>query len=780
MKLKNKCFINYKGPVFDLEVDTEDHSYNIDGVVVHNSVAGSLISYCLEISGLCPIKHGLLFERFTNPERKVMMDIDWDSSEGARDAVLQYLIGKYGQESVCNVPTFGTFGAKSALQAMSRGLRKDTGQDSVLMRKITKLPEIEDIKTDIKDLVEYFKKVRIRSLDPDINNWIDNNQDVIDFAQRIQGQMTQLGVHAGGVVVTPGPIYDFVPVTRGSGNLVAAFREADGSSKDLGELGIIKLDILGLSTLNIFRYCVDHILKDKGIDLSEKIWYLDLDDKNLFAFFMKKSPYGIFQMERAKMFTSKITVDSFDDIVAINALNRPGPLEKYLNKYGYWKDIDKGNIKVSKEELEEIDKERYPFDFMRPVLSKTYGCLLYQEEFMLLVKEAAGFDMGEADNFRRGIAWLPDNPKYHTVEKYFQKLEAGMMDKGYKKSDVDFFVKYCRDFLGYSFNKSHSCVYGYIAYQTLYFKHYYPAYFYAGMINNTSHIDKIQEIISDAKDMGISILPHSIIKSFYETKVESDTSIRLGYGMIKGMGTAVQEELLELKLNECTTLGDVLQKKFKKINSTQFESLIDMGAFDEFNIDRDIVQLLHGLYSEPKIEKWFTRKDKKVLRLEVIPSILKENFDEMNCVKIAMRVKSQPEPWKALLSELIEKVQFTELNKKKYEKITATKQKELLGFNLNASSKVMEMASSFKAIGVLPISEFENENKEYFFLIEKVVGALTKTGKKFLQLTLTDGKQTVKAKCWKELDLKEDEVYRGKLKKDNYGFTLQDKGLIKI
>lgn len=750
---------NYKGKVYDLVFD-KDHYFFVNHINSKNN-------FHVKIHNSMP-------------------DIDWDSSEGAREAILNYLVEKYGQESVCNVATFGTFKPKSALQAMSRGLRKDTAQDSVLMKKITKLKEIEDAKIDIPDLIEYFKKVRNRTDDPDVASWIDNNTDVIDFAQRIQGQMTQLGMHAGGIVVTPTPIYNYIPVTRGSGNLITAFREADGSGKDLSELGILKLDVLGLATLNMFKYCVDHIKKDKGIDLSEQLYYMKLDDKKIFNYFMNGSPYGVFQMERAAMFTSKITVDSFEDIVAINALNRPGPLEKYLNKFGYWKDIDQGNIKISKEELEQIDKERYPFPFMRKVLSKTYGCLLYQESFMLLVKEAANFDFGEADSFRRGIAWLPDNPKYYTVEKYFEKLAIGMAEKGYGQKDVDKFVSYCRDFLGYSFNRSHSLCYGYIAYLTLYFKVYYPAYFYAGMINIENDVDKIREIISDAKDYKsdiithpIKVLPHSITKSYYQTQVESDDTIRLGYGMIKGMGTAVSEELLELKLNECKTLGEVLQKKFKKINSTQFEALIDMGAFDEFNVDREKVRLLHGLYSDPKIEQWFTRKN-QVLRLEVIPKTLKENFDSTECVKIAMRVRGMAEPWKELLSELIQKVKLEELDKKKYLKITTQKQKELLGFSLGTESKIAEVASSFKAIGVLPISEFENESKDYFFLIEKVTVSTTKTNKRFLQLVLTDGKQTIKAKCWRELELKEDEIYRGKFKKDSYGFTLQDKGLIKI
>ena len=156
------------------------------------------------------------------------------------------------------------------------------------------------------------------------------------------------------------------------------------------------------------------------------------------------------------MFTEKMTVDSFDDIVAINAMNRPGPLEKYLNKYGYWKDIDKGVIEISESELKKVNKERYPFAFMEKSLKSTYGALLYQEQFMFLVSDMTGMSFGEADSFRRAIAWREDNPKYYTVKGYFDRLETSMLDKGYTKDDVINFVQYCRDFMGYSFNSAHA------------------------------------------------------------------------------------------------------------------------------------------------------------------------------------------------------------------------------------------------------------------------------------------------------------------------------------
>lgn len=475
MKLKSKKYFQYKGPVYDLEIKSEqnDHSYNIENIVVHNSAAGSVVAYAIGITDCCPITHKLLFERFINPNRKVMADIDWDSEMGGREQVLDYLVSTYGQDQVCNVATFGTYGPKSALQDMSRGLDKPTGFDTVLMKKITKLPGLEES----KNLEEFFygeqdangkllkKGIKHMTIDSDIQDWISDNHDTIVFSNKLIGQMKNLGTHAGGIVVTPEPIYNLIPVTRGSGNIVTAFKEADGSSKDLSKLGILKLDVLGLKTLNVLKECVHKVKQDKGIDLSEKIYYLPLDDEKIINYFSTGNNYGIFQMDRSKMFTSQFDrdgapVDSFEDIVAINAMNRPGPLEKFLPKYGYWKAIDQGKIKVTDAEKAEIDNERYPFEFMRKALEPTYGALLYQEQFMQMISDVTGMTFGDADSFRRAIAWRPDNPKYHTVKSYFDTLEESMLTKGYTKEDVEKFVQYCRDFMGYSFNRSHSCLTG--------------------------------------------------------------------------------------------------------------------------------------------------------------------------------------------------------------------------------------------------------------------------------------------------------------------------------
>lgn len=390
-------------------------------------------------------------------------DIDFDSELGGRDKVLEYLIHKYGQESVCNVVTFGKFKVKSAITDISRGLGKPTGMTTVLAKKIMKLPEFDDRNNFSGSLKEFFKDLKIKTEDNEILDWINTNQDTIRLADKLIGQMKNLGTHAGGIVVTPKPIYNFIPVTRGTGNLVTAFSEADGSAKDLSELGILKLDVLGLQTLNILKSCMTAIKKDKDIDLFEYINYLPLDDKQMLDEFSKGENYGVFQMERSKMFIDAFVkagagIDSFEDIVAINAMNRPGPLEKYINKYGLWKAIDKGQKKLSDTELKVINQERYPFSFMEEILGSTHGAVLYQEQIMKLVCELTGMTFGESDVFRRSIAWTEDHPKYYTVKALFDGVKTSMLEKGYKEEDSDFFLKYLRDVSGYSFNRSHSCL----------------------------------------------------------------------------------------------------------------------------------------------------------------------------------------------------------------------------------------------------------------------------------------------------------------------------------
>ena len=731
-----------------------------NGILVgagRGSAAGSVVAWALGITGLDPLKHKLLFERFINPNRKVMADIDWDSEMGGREQVLEYLISTYGRDRVLNVATFGTYGPKSALSDMSRGLRKDTGHDTILMKKITKLPELEDA----EDLIVYFDKINKLSQDPEITNWIAGNQDTIGFAHKLIGQMKSIGTHAGGIVVTPVPFHELIPVIKGGGggNLVTAFREADGSSKDLSDLGILKLDVLGLKTLNVFKECLIKIKEDKGLDLNEKLHHLDLDDTKMVKYFATGNNYGIFQMDRSAMFTSRFRqdggeVDSFEDIVAINAMNRPGPLEKFLPKYGYWKAIDKGKIKLTKEDLAEVDAERYPFEFMRKSLEPTYGCLLYQEQFMQMVADVSGMTFGETDSFRRAIAWKSDNPKFHTVKNYFDKLEESMLSKDYTKDDVAKFLEYCRAFMGYSFNRSHSVTYSYISWQTLYLKVYYPAYFYSAMLNMEDKEDKIQEIIDDAKKNAIEILPLSISKSEFYCKAEGDMGVRLGYKLIRGIGDKVEDELKELEMHKCNTMDEIMQKPFKKINNTALNNLIRLGCFDEFGVDRGIIVQLKELYKEPKIEKWFSRKRNPVEE-KTMPEILSSNFDVPLVMGFIPEALESDVPHIALVKLLTphlkaERVDDPELKKIKMQKDTIAAELELLGFSMSVDDSFNDFARAYKSGGFKALSDFDADDPKCYFKVVKILELKTKNGKAYWQYVVNDGRKDFKMKVWRQ------------------------------
>lgn len=712
-------------------------------------------------------------------------DIDWDSELGGRDKVLEYLIHKYGQESVCNVVTFGTFGAKSAVKDISRGLNKPTGMHTVLEKKIAKLEGLEDA----KDLITFFKNVKTTNEDVEIINWINTNEDTIRLAHKLVGQMKNLGTHAGGIVVTPKPIYNFIPVTKGTGNLVTAFSEADGSEKQLSELGILKLDVLGLQTLNILKGCVTQIKADKGIDLAEYINYLPMHDDEMIKSFCKGDNYGIFQMERSKMFidafaSAKGPVDSFEDIVAINAMNRPGPLEKYIKKYGYWKAIDKGIIEVDEDELEKVNKERYPFPFMKNMLGKTYGTVLYQEQIMSLVCELTGMSFGESDVFRRSIAWKEDHPKYYTVAPLFESVKQGMYDKGYSEKDAEYFLQYLRDVSGYSFNKSHSVAYAYVAWQCLYFKTYYPVYFYTSLLNQTSETDEIKQIITFAKEQGLEVKGIAIHKSKYESTVEDDNTIRLGYKLMKGLGNAASAELKTLKLNECNNIHEVLQKPFKKINTTVLGNLIDLGCFDELEPNRDVVRKLLELYKEEKIEKWFTRK-RSPGELKTMPKILIDEFGEFETFEVSQRVMfNSRNPHFDLVKELSVKYNHYTFDKDQIERQTIEKEVELLGFKLTMDKDFIKFISGAKNKGFRTITEALEDAEDgviikTYFAIEGFEVAMTKTNKPFLRLMLNDSLKNYKVTMWINGDVdgkikkyKAAKFGIGNLKKNDFGYNL--------
>lgn len=735
------------------------------------SAGGSLLSYSLGITTIDPVRFGLYFERFLNPERTAQPDIDSDIEQGGRESVRGYLETKYGKDCVFGVSTHMLYQPKSALQDASRGLGKETTFESTLMREVSKLGDLDKQ----RDLPNYFFEILQKpSTSPTLAKWILDNGDTIKWAQKMLGQCKNLGTHAGGIVITPGPVYDYMPVARGGGEIVTAFRESDGSSKDLSELGLLKLDVLGLKTLNVIKDCINDIKRDTGVDITDKVEYVDLEDTKLYEKFRKGNNIGIFQFEGETVtgLCKSVNPDCFDDVVAINAINRPGPLENFAPVFGKWKKWEKeGNTK----ELAAIEKQRYPFEFMKEPLKKTYGTLLYQEQFMLMVKEAAGFNMGEADSFRRAIAWTKEHPKYHTVKKYFDRLEEAMLAKGYTKEDVDTFLEYCRGFMGYSYNLSHALAYAYLAMQTLFLKVYYPAYFYTNLLNAEGNNEGYQTIIADAIANGVKVATPSITKSQYRFTVEGGNTIRIGLKALKGFGDKAYDEMLDFKVSECKTIYEILTLPFKKLNTGAFQSLIDVGAFDEFGVEREKVVMIKGLYKDPKIEKWFTRK-RGPLELKTCPPSLLE-FPEEIVMGLAQSHKEDPNHWKKLIADLIPYVKAKAIKESEKE----SREETILGFSMkliNKLSTLLTLGDKYPDLNLQSLStRTSDEDLCYWFLLKRAV-AKTKRGKEYLILDISDNSMTVKAKCWDMIDVQKGKAYISHIKRDTYGYTVVNDGLI--
>lgn len=728
------------------------------------SAAGSLAAYACNITRIDPIQHNLIFERFINMERQSMPDIDSDFGEGHRGEIREYLENKYGKESVLGVGTHSIYGAKSSLQDACRGLNKDTSMTSVLMQEVSKLEDLEDQ----KNLIEYFAEVEKRPITVSLRKWIEENQDAIYWANKLVGRLKNHGTHAGGILITDGPAYNYIPVTKGGKEVVTAFKEADGSTKDLSELGLLKLDILGLKTLNVISQSIKQIKEFTGKDITNEIQNLNLEDPKLYELIRKRAVYGVFQMDGgAGSLIEAIKPTRFEDIIAISSLNRPGPKETFGPVYAKWKRY----CENGEEERCKEDEHIFPkLDFMQKVTRDGYFCMIHQEDFMFMVKEAADFNLGEADNFRRAIAWREDNPKYHTVKKYFDTLHDKMLAKGYSSADVEYFVEYCRSFSGYSFNKAHSACYAYIAMQCAYLKVYYPAYFYANLANVEDH-EKYREVVSSALADGIEILPPSITKSSYSFTVE-DGKIRIGLKALKGLGNSAFEDLVSFEIKPTSDIYEVLSKPIKK---TAFECLVNSGCFDEFNIPRQKLFAVRELHRDAKIEKWFTRK-RGALSLANKPTSLLF-IDDETLLQFAEEVKELENPHLQLIGKLIPYVQYQEID----EEEVSEKEDAILGFSLNLTTKLNELihiADQYPDLNLQSLTGRKTEDDLcYFFILKKTV-ATTKGGKPYLSLEITDKSITVKAKCWDVLDLKKGKAYVAHFKTDKYGWTMVNDGFV--
>ena len=537
------------------------------------SAAGSVVAYCTGITNVDPIRYDLLFERFLNPDRVSMPDIDIDFDDEGRGRVIEWVIQKYGANQVAQIITYGTMAAKSAIRDASRVMDLPLSEADRLAKLVPDISLAKLFKFSDLEIAERFNNNQ-----EDINKAnelkaISNGNDlisrVLNQARKIEGSVRNTGIHACGVIITPGDITDYVPVALAKDSEMYC-TQYDNSVAE--SAGLLKMDFLGLKTLTLIKHAVNNVKQRAGIDLVPDDF--PVDDVNTYELFQRGETVGIFQYESPGMqkYMRELKPTVFADLIAMNALYRPGPIA-YIPSF----------IK-RKHGTEEIV---YDVDDCEEYLKETYGITVYQEQVMLLSQKLAGFTKGEADTLRKAMG-KKDRPTLDKMKPSF--LEKGK-EKGHDVTKLEKIWKDWEAFASYAFNKSHSTCYAWIAYQTAYLKANHPAEYMASVLsNNMNDIKQVTFFMEECKRMGVPVLGPDVNESNYHFTVNKEGAIRFGLGAIKGMGSAPVDAVI----NERNENGPYLSifEFSKRVNlrictKKAFESLAYAGGFDGFkNIHR--------------------------------------------------------------------------------------------------------------------------------------------------------------------------------------------------
>ena len=547
------------------------------GVIVgpgRGSAAGSAVAYCLGITNIDPIKYDLLFERFLNPDRISLPDIDVDFDDAGRQQVLEWVTEKYGADKVSHIVTFGSMAAKMAIKDVARVLKLELSEANRLAKMVPEAPKMT-LKKAYKENPDLEKEKQ--SLNPLISK-------TIQFAETLEGSIRQTGVHACGILISRDPLTDHIPIMPTEGESLMT-TQYDGHFVE--PIGLIKMDFLGLRTLSIIKTCLDNIKKSKHIVLNEN--EIPLDDEETFKLFTRGDTTGLFQFESPgmKKHLRALQPNRFEDLVAMNALYRPGPME-YIPSF------------IRRKHGEEPIEYDHPM--MEPYLKDTYGITVYQEQVMLQSRALGLFTRGQSDTLRKAMG----KKKFELLAELKGKFVEGCKNnpdfvQGAKEKgkDVEELVnKIWGDweaFASYAFNKSHSVCYAYIAYQTGFLKAHYPAEFMAANLsNNLSDITKVTVFMDECKRMGLSVLAPDVNESYNDFTVNSHGQIRFGIAAIKGVGEAAVEKIIEEreKNGPYKDVYDFFERiDYKSVNKKTIENLITAGGLDSFGYHR--AQYLH-------------------------------------------------------------------------------------------------------------------------------------------------------------------------------------------
>ena len=531
------------------------------------SAAGSVVAYCLWITNIDPIKYDLLFERFLNPDRVSLPDIDIDFDDEGRGRVMDYVINKYGKQQVAQIITYGTMAAKSSIRDTARVLDLplfDADRIAKLIPTMSKLSKIFEL--DEKALNTMFRQEDLEKVNQllNISEGEDLEAETVKQARILEGSLRNTGIHACGVIITPSDITDFVPVAtaKDSDLYVTQF---DNSVVE--DAGLLKMDFLGLKTLTLIKDTVKIVKAKHGILLDPDTF--PLDDEKTYELFQKGETVGIFQYESPGMqkHLKDLKPSVFDDLIAMNALYRPGPME-YIPSFIKRKHGDEPIV--------------YDLPDMEDNLKETYGITVYQEQVMLLSQRLANFSKGDADVLRKAMG----KKIFALLEKLKPQFLDGGEANGHARNVLEKIWKDWEAFASYAFNKSHSTCYAWIAYQTAYLKAHYPAEYMAAVLsNNMNDIKQVTFFMEECKRMKLDVLGPDVNESFYKFSVNKDNAVRFGMGAIKGVGHGAVMTIVDNRKKDghYTSIFDFAKRiDLRAANKKAFENLALAGGFDCF------------------------------------------------------------------------------------------------------------------------------------------------------------------------------------------------------
>jgi DNA polymerase-3 subunit alpha len=711
------------------------------------SAAGSAVAYCIGITNIDPIKYNLLFERFLNPDRKSMPDIDTDFDDVGRQKVIDYVVDKYGKNQVAQIVTYGTMAAKMSIKDVARVMDLPLQDSNALAKLVPDRPGIElnrvilapldgdkSLKTKeglSSEEIEDVKKLR------DVYKGDDLPARVLKEAVILEGSVRNTGIHAAGIIIAPMDLTDLIPVatSKDTDLLITQF---DG--KVIEDAGVIKMDFLGLKTLTIIRDALRHIERNHGVKIV--IDDVPLDDAKTFDLYQRAETNGTFQFESAGMqkYLRELKPDKFEDLIAMNALYRPGPLE-YIP-----------NFIARKHGREAVT---YDLPAMEEYLKESYGITVYQEQVMLLSQKLAGFTKGDADTLRKAMG----KKQKEVLDKMKSKFVEGCQKNGYDPKVCEKIWTDWEAFASYAFNKSHSTCYAFVAFQTAYLKAHYPAEYMASVLtHNLSNIDKITFFMEECRRMGVPVLGPDVNESIYDFSVNKNGQIRFGLGAIKGVGEAAVQSIIEERdaNGPFKNIFDLVRRvNLRAANKKTFENLAYAGAFDSF----EGMHRAHYFAPDKDYPTFLERLIKYGYSFQESKSSSQHSlFGESSGVEM-------PEPTVLKLEE------WPSLVRLKYEK-------EVIGFYISGHPLDLYKIELRKLQRVKDLNDVEkNKNKELTLgaMVTSVNHRISKNGKPFGSFTIEDyedafemvlfGEDYLKFKMW--LNVGEFLFIKGKLQ-DRY------------